>query len=214
MELYRRIKMRREELDMSQDELAAKVGYKSRSTIAKIESGINDIPQSKLKTFAQALETTVSYLMGWDENYSFTAEYCNSKKRVKATSIPVLGKVAAGIPIEAIENIEDYEEISESMANNGEYFALKIQGTSMEPKFSEGDIIIARKQDDIESGEIGVVMVNGSTATVKKIIKQEKGILLVATNQSVFPPKFYDNQDIENLPVKILGKVVELRAKF
>jgi len=214
MELYRRIKMRREELDMSQDELAAKVGYKSRSTIAKIESGINDIPQSKLKIFAQALETNVSYLMGWDENYSFTSEYCNSKKTVKATSIPVLGKVAAGIPIEAIENIEDYEEISESMASNGEYFALKVQGTSMEPKFSEGDIIIARKQDDIESGEIGVVMVNGSTATVKKIIKQEKGILLVATNQAVFPPKFYDNQDIENFPVKILGKVVELRAKF
>ncbi len=137
-------------------------------------------------------------------------------KKVNSVKIPVLGKVSAGIPIEAIENFEcdEWEEIPKDMTNNWEYFALKIKGKSMEPKFSEGDIVIVRKQQSIESGEIGVVIVNGNDATIKKVIKQPEGILLIALNQEVFQPKFYDNNQIENLPVKILGKVVELRAKF
>lgn len=68
MKLYERIKHRREELGMSQDELAKKLGYKSRSTIAKIEKGENDITQSKISAFAKALNTTPSYLMGWDSD--------------------------------------------------------------------------------------------------------------------------------------------------
>lgn len=208
MELYKKIKEKREELNMSQDELAAKMGYKSRSSIAKIESGQNDILQSKIKAFAEALHTTPAHLMGWEESDK------PNKVKKKGVKIPVLGKVAAGIPIEAIEEIEDYEEITEEEASKGDYFALKIQGESMEPKFSNGDIVIVRQQDDIESGEIGVIIVDGLDATVKKVIKQEEGILLVATNQAVYQPKFYGNETIRDLPVKILGKVVELRAKF
>lgn len=130
------------------------------------------------------------------------------------TRIPVLGSVAAGIPIEAIENIEDYEDIPISMSKKGEYFALKIKGKSMEPKFSEDDVIIVKKQNTIESGEIAVVIVNGNEATVKKIIKQKNGITLMATNTDVYSPTFYSNDDIETLPVIVIGKVVELRAKF
>ncbi len=100
------------------------------------------------------------------------------------------------------------------MASKCDYFALKIKGKSMEPKFSENDVVIVRKQPTLESGEIGVVVVNGCDATVKKVYKQENGISLIALNQDVFAPKFYDNKEIEELPVKILGKVVELRAKF
>jgi repressor LexA len=118
------------------------------------------------------------------------------------------------MPIEAVEDIEDYEEIPEAMAARGDFFALRIQGKSMEPKFSDGDVVIVRKQDDIDSGEIGVVIVNGSDATVKKVMKQENGIMLVATNQVVYPPKYYDRKAIEELPVRIIGRVVELRAKF
>lgn len=134
----------------------------------------------------------------------------------KGHKIPVLGKVAAGIPIEAIENYDsdEWEEIPEEMATSADYFALKIEGKSMEPKFSEGDVVIVKKQDDVESGEIGVVIVNGSDATVKKVVKQDNGIMLVASNQSVYPLKFYDINSVENLPVRIIGKVVELRAKF
>ena len=67
LELYRRLRQRREELNMSQDELARKLGYKSRSSINKIEKGINDIPQAKIVEFAHALDTTPEYLMGWTD---------------------------------------------------------------------------------------------------------------------------------------------------
>lgn len=111
-------------------------------------------------------------------------------------------------------SIIDYEEISMAMASQGEYFALRIKGKSMEPKFSDGDVVIVRKQEDLESGEIGVIIVNGCDATVKKVIKQENGILLIANNQEVYPPKYYSRSDIENLPVRILGRVVELRGEI
>jgi repressor LexA len=208
MSLYERIKKRREKLGMTQEELASKMGYKSRSSINKIELGKSDIPQSKIVAFAKALNTTPSYLMGWIDNET------RKKSSVKGVQIPVLGRVAAGVPIEAIEDIEDYEEIPENMATRGEYFALRINGESMEPKFSDGDVVIVRKQEDVESGEIGVVIVNGSDATVKKVMKQDEGIMLIATNQVVYPPKYYDRKSIADLPVKILGRVVELRAKF
>lgn len=210
MELRTRIRKRRLELKMSQAELAKKLGYISRSSIAKIEAGVNDLTQSKIMEFADALMTTPEYLMGFDEA-KFGVTECKISKGVK---IPVLGRVAAGMPIEAVEDIEDYEEIPEAMAARGDFFALRIQGKSMEPKFSDGDVVIVRKQDDIDSGEIGVVIVNGSDATVKKVMKQENGIMLVATNQVVYPPKYYDRKAIEELPVRIIGRVVELRAKF
>ena len=99
------------------------------------------------------------------------------------------------------------------MARQGEFFGLKIRGNSMEPKFSEGDVVIVRKQPDVDSGTIAIVMVNGDEATVKKIQKFDGGINLVPSNSS-YDIKTYTNEQIEKLPVRILGKVVELRAKF
>lgn len=127
--------------------------------------------------------------------------------------IPVLGKVQAGIPMDAVEYIIDYEEISEQMARQGEFFALQIKGDSMEPKFSEGDVVIVRKQPDVESGSIAIVLVNGNEATVKKIQKFNGGINLIPNNPA-YDVTTFTNEQIENLPVQILGKVVELRAKF
>lgn len=127
--------------------------------------------------------------------------------------IPVLGVVRAGLPVEAVENIIDYEEISEEMARQGDFFALQIKGDSMEPKISDGDVVIVRKQPDVESGEIAIVLVNGDEATIKKVQKFTGGINLVPSNPA-YDVKTFDNQKIESLPVKIIGKVVELRAKF
>lgn len=127
--------------------------------------------------------------------------------------IPVLGRVQAGIPVEAIEDIIDQEEISAKMAESGEYFGLAVRGDSMEPKFSEGDVVIVRRQPDIESGDIAIVMINGGDATIKKVIKQENGILLKPSNDK-YEPFFYDKKSIEDKHVVIIGKVVELRAKF
>ena len=84
----------------------------------------------------------------------------------------------------------------------------------MEPRFTEGDVVIVRKQSDIESGEVAIVRVNGDEATMKIVQKSPQGITLVATNPSVYPPHFYTNEQIEQLPVAIIGKVTELRAKF
>lgn len=128
--------------------------------------------------------------------------------------IPVLGRVAAGIPIDAIEEIIDWEDISADMAAGGaEYFGLQIKGDSMEPKISDGDIVIVRKQPDVDSGEIAVVLVNGDDATVKRVKKSAAGITLISNNPA-YDPMFYSNEDIEKLPVAILGRVVELRAKI
>lgn len=127
--------------------------------------------------------------------------------------IPVYGRIAAGIPIEAIEDIIDYEEISEEMLKHGEYIALQVKGDSMEPKIAEGDTVIIRLQDTIENGEIAAVYVNGNDVTLKKIKKEESGIWLIGNNPA-FSPIFYTKQQCEELPVRILGKLVELRAKF
>lgn len=139
--------------------------------------------------------------------------YLQGKKQSKGIIINVLGRVAAGIPIEAIEDIIDTEEISSDMARTGEFFGLKIHGDSMEPRMCDGDVVIVRRQDDAESGEIVIATVNGSDATCKRLRKYRDGIELISNNPA-YNPMFYSNEDIENKPVRIIGKVVELRGKF
>lgn len=131
----------------------------------------------------------------------------------KGVVINVLGRVAAGIPIEAIEDIIDTEEIPEEMAKTGEFFGLQIHGDSMEPRMCEGDVVIVRKQEDAESGDIVIAMVNGDDATCKRLRKYRDGIELISNNPS-YEPMFFSNEDIISKPVKIIGKVVELRGKF
>lgn len=136
------------------------------------------------------------------------------EKSKKIVKIPVLGTIAAGIPIEAIENIEDYEELiisnSESEKN---YFCIKVKGDSMEPRIKNGDLIICKKQSDVDNGDIAAVLVNGHEATVKKIKKDANGIWLIPNNP-MYEPRFYNNAEINSCPVTILGKVIELRGKF
>ena len=204
MQIGQNIKKFRNELHWTQEMLAHKMGYKSPSTIAKIESGENDVAQTQIIKFAKVLGKTPAQLMGWIPT--------NEKK--EAIRIPVLGRIAAGIPIDAVTDILDYEEITAEMAATGTFFALQVKGESMLPRLYEGDVVIVRQQPDIESGDIAVVLVNGTDATLKQVIKQDGGILLQAYNPSVFPTRFYSNDDIENLPVKILGKAVEARKKL
>ena len=147
---------------------------------------------------------------GVTPDYFFVDHSAPVRRGVK---IPVYGNVAAGIPTEAITDIEDYEEIDEETARKGDYAALRIHGKSMEPRMCDGDVVIVRIQDDIESGETAVVLVNGQDATCKKIKKTPEGIMLVPNNPD-FEPIYYTIQQISELPVRIWGKVVELRAKF
>lgn len=131
----------------------------------------------------------------------------------KGNIINVLGRVAAGIPIEAIEEVIDTEEITDEMARTGDFFGLKIKGDSMIPNICDGDVVIVRQQDDAENGEIVIATVNGTDATCKRLRKYKGGIELIANNPTYEPLEF-SNQEILEKPVRIIGKVVELRRKF
>lgn len=211
LNLYKNIRERRIELKMSQDTLAELTGYRDRSSIAKIEKGEVDISESKIREFAKALKVSPGELMGWDEHNSQTEHTLQGHKGVV---INVLGRVAAGIPIEAITDIIDTEEISQELAKTGEFFGLQIHGDSMEPRMYEGDVVIVRKQEDAESGDIVIAMVNGDDATCKRLTKYAGGISLVSLNSAKYEPMVFSNKEIVEKPVRIIGKVVELRGKF
>ena len=198
-----RIKSAREDLKLTKRELAKRIGV-HESSINKYEKGLVDIPLSKISELARVLKVTEAYLMGWEEKTPQTQQ---------GLQIPVLGNVAAGIPISAVEDILDYEEVPQSWENQGEFFALRIKGDSMQPKMDDGDVVIVRQQSDANSGDTVIVLVNGDDATCKKLQKTENGIMLVSTNPN-YLPMFYSNEEIATKPVVILGKVVELRSKF
>lgn len=174
----------------------------NKSTLSRYENNLQDPIYTVVVNFAKLFHVSVDYL-----------SCTNTDTKSEGVKIPVLGKVQAGIPVEAIEEILDYEEITPEMARGGDYFGLQVRGDSMEPKFSEGDVVIVRKQSYIDTGDIAIVLVNGYEATMKKVKKTPDGIMLIPMN-TVYDVMFYTNEEIEYLPVIVIGKVVELRAKF
>lgn len=200
------INERRKQLNLTLKEIADYVGV-SEATVSRWESGnIANMRRDRIAALAQILKVSPIDIMGVtdDDNYDDS---------IKSVQIPVLGRVKAGIPMTAIESIIDYEEISQEQARTGEFFGLQIKGDSMEPKISEGDVVIVRKQETVENGEIAVVLINGDDATVKKFYKTDAGIKLVSTNPT-YDPFFFTPDEVNTLPVSVIGKVVELRAKF
>ncbi len=133
--------------------------------------------------------------------------------RKRGVVIKVLGRVAAGIPIEAVEDVIDTEEITEEMAATGTYFGLQIKGDSMVPNICDHDVVIVRQQDDAETGDTVIALVNGDDATCKRLKKYHDGIELIPNNPN-FEPIYFSNEEIQSKPVRIIGKVVELRRKF
>lgn len=201
-----RLKKLRKERGFLQADMACKIGI-TKSAYGYYEQGKTTPDIITAKKIANILDVSVDYLLGQE------ADIKTSSNNKTGFWIPVLGSVQAGIPIDAVQDIIDYEEITADMAETGEYFALQVRGSSMEPRIKDGDIVIVRQQPEVENGEIAIVLVNGNDATIKKIGKSSDGIMLVPNNP-VFEPIFYNNEEIAELPVVILGKVVELRAKF
>lgn len=161
-----------------------------------------------IKNLANIFNVSIEYLMGNEEI---------EIQKTKGIKIPVLGTIPAGVPIEAVEDILDYEEISEDMARKGEYFALRVKGDSMLPTIKDGDIVIVKQQDNAESGKICVVMINGYDATLKEIKKDpdNQGLWILPHNHySDFKPTFYSNKEIESLPIRILGVAIEIRRSL
>lgn len=180
-----------------------------KAAIYKYEHGLTVNPKrSLIEKLATLFQVSPSYLLGIND------EEEKSDSAIKGVRIPVLGNVAAGIPITAITDVDDWEEIPEKMANNGNYFALRIKGQSMEPRIKDGDVVIVKQQEDVDSGDVAIVLVNGDEATVKEVKKLDTGIMLIGWNTAVYSPRFYSAKDIKSLPVRIIGKVVELRGKF
>ena len=198
MELKDRVKLLADRKKISLPQLEQELGF-GNATIVKWDKST---PKAdKLKKVADYFNVSMEYLM--DGNI----------EKPKGVQIPVLGDVAAGIPIEAVEDIIDFEEIDEELASKGEFFGLRIKGNSMSPRIQSGDVVIVRVQSDAENGDIVIAKVNGDDACCKKLQKHDEGISLISLNPE-YEPMFFSKKDIADLPVHIIGKVVELRGKF
>lgn len=208
MSIGQRIKQCREKLGLSQEELARNLGYKSRSTINKIESGKNDITQSKIVEFARVLNTTPAYLMGWESEedkdlMSFDNIFPIHKKR-----FPLLGEIACGKPIYADEDRESYVEAGTDIRAD---FCLRAKGDSMiNARIMDGDIVFIRKQEMVENGEIAAVIIDDE-ATLKRVYYYPKaGKLVLAAANPDYEPFVYVGEELNE--IRILGKAVAFQS--
>ena len=192
----RRLTLLMEEKDLTQTELAAKIGI-TNVTISRYLSGERK-PRIEIVTkLAEELNTTVDYLLGSERK-------SENIKRL----LPVLGTVKAGYNYLAEENIIDYIDPSMSITDPENYFGLVVKGDSMAPLFDEGDYLIVRKMEgEFNNNDIGIVLINGEEATIKKVVKTETGIELHAFNP-YYPTKKFTYEEMQKLPVKVIGVVV------
>lgn len=214
-ELYSNIRKFRLLRGLTQDDLAERMGYKSKSTIAKIESGKNDIPQSKIKAFADALSVTVGDLMGWDEpNKSYYDKYPSPNATEDYVTFPVIGEIAAGYEHIALEDWSgDTVDIPISYLHGRpktDYIVLTVKGNSMYPLYLEGDKVLVLKQDTLNrSGDIGLVRYDGESATLKKVeyVDGEDWMKLLPLNPE-YPPRMITGSDLEQCAVIGVPKLV------
>ena len=211
MTLGERIKLRRKELGLTQVQLGEMV-HKSSQVVSNWERGYTTaMSPEDLQNIAQALNVNISELM----DNPAPAQPPAQKVTRYTYRIPIVGRVAAGQPILAQEEIIDYEYIDERLHKGGnQYFGLIVKGSSMEPTIHDGDTIIVRVQETVENGQIAVVLVDGEDATVKEVKESEDGLTLIGHNAAVYTPHFYSREEVEKLPVRIIGRVIQSISKF
>ncbi len=214
MSINKRIKSLREQLKMTQEELARKTGYKTRSAINKIESGNRDINQSQIVDFAKALGVTPAYLMGWEDGQELVSKYNKqiankvADEYYKVVKLPVYSSIACGEPCMVAENIASYEVTPKSWLNGGEYFYLIAKGDSMiGARIHEGDLLLIRKQPTVEEGEIAAVVIEDE-CTLKRVYHHNGTLVLQAEN-----PK-YAPIIIKKGNVRIIGKLNKVIIKY
>ena len=205
-----RIRELRKMRGMSQQDLANKLDL-NKVAISQYERGVRRPSIDIVSALCDIFNVSSDFLLGEDDVTIRIVNTDEIKKLDSPRRIPVLGRVAAGIPIDAIEDIIDWEDISEDAP--GEYFGLKIKGDSMMPRIVEGDVVIVHSQPDAESGDVVIVQINGDTATCKRLAKYDTGISLISFNP-MYAPINFTNEEIEKLPVTIIGKVIENRQKY
>lgn len=212
MTIGERIKSLRESKRITQTELAEKLGT-TKQNIYKYENGIiTNIPSDKIELMAKCFEVSPGYIMGWEDE---------DKKQIKGAvpfypqdmvPIPVIGRVAAGYTCLAETDIECYELVNPEMLNDGyEYAYLKVIGDSMEPLLLEGDMVLVRIQETVESGDYAVVIVDDEDGLVKQVEIDSDCVRLISQNP-YYPPREFKGRNKNRL--RIFGKVVESKRKF
>ncbi len=201
------IKKRREELGMTQDELAEKIGYKSRSSVNKIEKGCNDLPRNKIEVFAKALNVPPSFFIGGDpDDMSFDdlCEKYDNIRPVRLKRFPLLGEIACGEPIFANEDRENF--IMADMDITAD-FCLTAKGDSMiNARIYDGDIVFIREMPMVNNGDIAAVIIDDE-ATLKKVYYYpEKGRLVLYPENPSYEPFVFTGEELNN--IRILGKAV------
>lgn len=215
--LSKNIRYLRRKRNLSQEDIANKLGYKSYTTIQKWEMGISEPSIGKLRALAAIFNVDMNDMttknLELEENRNAHRPAGAIPLDADAPRIKVLGRVAAGVPIDAVEDIIGTIDVPELKGREKEYFALQVQGDSMSPKIEDGDIVIIHEQPDAESGEIVVASVNGHDATCKKLLKYDAGITLLPLNSN-YDPIVISNTEVREKPVTIYGKVKEIRRKL
>lgn len=200
MTLGDRIRLRREELRMSQEELATRLGYKSRSTIAKIESGENDLTQSKIVAFAEALNTTARWLLDYDDSDTTLPP---GTHRPQFKKVPMLGYAAAGQPLEDLNQDTPYYDVENKYDVD---FCITVRGDSMiDAGINDGDIVFIKSMPEVPNGRIACVEIDNEKVCLKRFYKSGKTVSLVSAN-SKYAPMFFTEDNCEN--IKVLGLAV------
>lgn len=194
-DLSSRIRQRREQLGLSQEELAARMGYRSKSSITKLEKGINDLPRAKLEELAAALDTTPAWLMGLVDLPFPPPGFEPLPEMVR---VPLVGSIACGTPITAEQNIECYIGVPAAWHAD---FALTCHGDSMAPTICDGDIVCIRSQPEVEQGQIAAVRI-GEEATLKHFHRQGETVMLLADNTAVCPPMVFAGPQLEEIQIE------------
>lgn len=207
LELYKNIKRRRQQLKMTQTDLALKMGYADKSMIAKIEKGNVDLPQSKILAFANVLETTPSELMGWDYEAEPTETVDNIYKLDKIR-LPMLGKVACGEPIFADEDRESYIMIGTDI---GADFCLQCQGDSMiNARIHDGDIVFVKKTDIVENGEIAVVIIDDEATLKRFFYYREQNLVILKPENPKYQDIILTGEQLNQ--VRVIGRAVAFQS--
>lgn len=210
MTIYDKIKYLRENIGMSQQELAEKVGFKTASAVNKIELGLRDINQTKIKAFAVALGTTPGYLLE-DDNNTYEKKFfsvTNINPLPKTVKKPRLGTIACGEPILAEENLDGYDDVPDDIKCD---FTLLCQGDSMiNARINNGDIVYIRQQPTVDNGEIAAVLIDNE-ATLKRVYLYDDKIVLQPENTR-YAPLVYSKEEMND--IKIIGKAVGFTSKL
>ena len=202
------IKSAMKEQDMSLSELARRVGV-AKSAVSRYLNLTREFPLNRSEDFAKALSISTEYLLGFDKSEQHEQPQLET---LPVKKIPVVSKVSAGLPIYSEENLIDYIYFATNKLNSDkEEFGLKVSGDSMDKIFQDGDIVVVEKDSVVENGQLGVIMINGYNATVKRIRYNGNQIILIPeSNNQEHLPQVYGKDD----EIKIIGRVVASQKLF